>query len=198
MREVTDELEFMKEVYANRMESCNERYKEYQRKLHDMNEQVMKFERFVNENDSKRRKAEAKIKSEKKSIDLLVQQIQQETENLREKKIEKEQLENQLNKLRKYRDFLSQTVEQSKEDYEEIIDILNRHKTLVDAHSDLEVDCEIIKEKVDNLRQQMNLKREAAQNQILTKNNDVYILILLSINLLDSFITKECRRYSCI
>ncbi|CAM9403595.1 unnamed protein product, partial [Sphacelaria rigidula] len=62
MREVDDALDFMKDEYNTRMENCEQREAEFEQKQTDMREQVIKFEKFIQENDAKRARAEAKAK----------------------------------------------------------------------------------------------------------------------------------------
>lgn len=61
LREVSDSLAFMKEEYAQRIEACNDRQKEFLRRQADMKEKLLKFSRFIQENDTKRKKASAKL-----------------------------------------------------------------------------------------------------------------------------------------
>ena len=64
MREVDDALEFMKEEFASRMRACEERQREFERRQNEMKEQVTKFEKFIQENDAKRQRAEMKARAE--------------------------------------------------------------------------------------------------------------------------------------
>ena len=48
------------------MEDCEERRLAFETKQAKMREQVLKFEKFIQENDAKRLRAEAKAKSEQK------------------------------------------------------------------------------------------------------------------------------------
>ena len=75
MREVDEALELMKEEYKNRMEACEERRMQFELKQAKMREQVLKFEKFVQENDAKRQRAEAKAKSERKTYDQKCQEL---------------------------------------------------------------------------------------------------------------------------
>ena len=56
----------MKEEYKTRIEACEERQREFERRQSDMKEQVTKFEKFIQENDSKRQRAEMKARQEEK------------------------------------------------------------------------------------------------------------------------------------
>lgn len=64
MREIDDALDFMKEEFMQRMDACDARQRELERKQTEMKEQVARFEKFIKENDTKRTRAEVKTKSE--------------------------------------------------------------------------------------------------------------------------------------
>ena len=66
MREVDEALELMKDEYKRRMDFCEERRTIFEIGQSKMRDQVIKFEKFIQENDAKRRRAEAKIKDEKR------------------------------------------------------------------------------------------------------------------------------------
>ena len=69
MREVDESLELMKEEYKRRMDYCEERRLLFEAKQVKMRDQVIKFEKFIQENDAKRQRAEIKTKQEKKIYD---------------------------------------------------------------------------------------------------------------------------------
>ena len=64
MREVDDALDFMKDEFRKRMEACDERQREFEKKQLGMKEQVTRFEKFIQENDAKRKRAEKKRSEE--------------------------------------------------------------------------------------------------------------------------------------
>ena len=174
MREVDDALDFMKEEFQTRMDACEERQKEFERKQTGMKEQVAKFEKFIQENDAKRQRAEMKAKNERKALEQNEAKIKQLQEDLRKDNMSKEKSESELEKLKRYHEYLDSAVEYSGEEYEEIGDILNRYKTLVDANIDLKRIVEIGEKDMDELRQKLTgLKRET-QNTILVQNSEIH------------------------
>ena len=138
MREVDDALEFMKEEFQSRMYACEERQKEFERKQTYMKEQVARFEKFINENDAKKQRAEMKAKLEIRQCEQNDQKIRQLKAELEKNKELMHQREQELDKLEKYKDYLDSTVEASEEEYEEISDVLNRYRTLELANKDLQ------------------------------------------------------------
>ncbi|KDO29552.1 hypothetical protein SPRG_05508 [Saprolegnia parasitica CBS 223.65] len=165
LREVNDALEFMKEEYAQRVESCAERQREFERKQQDMRDQVSKFEKFIKENDSKRTRAELKAKTEHRSSE----------QNEYEKDVsQREALEKKRDQLLKYRTYLDSAVEASEQEYEEIADILNRYATLVDANKDLQVQVQSAESQIDRLRQELRTFKTEMENNILVQNSEIH------------------------
>lgn len=75
MREVDESLELMKKDHKKRMDECEERRIQFEIKQAKIREQVLKFEKFIQENDAKRLRAEAKAKLERKLHDEKVKEI---------------------------------------------------------------------------------------------------------------------------
>lgn len=76
----------MKKEYKRRIDTCEEKRLEFEKKQSRLREQVMKFEKFIQENDLKRTRADAKAKQEQK----LYQQNQSQLLSLQEKLVELE------------------------------------------------------------------------------------------------------------
>jgi hypothetical protein len=174
MREVDDALEFMKEEFASRMRACEERQREFERKQNDMKEQVTRFEKFIQENDAKRQRAVMKAKAEDKQAEQNNAKIKQLRVQLLNDEGQKETKERELDSLRKYKDYLDGTVEASEEEYEEISDVLNRHKTLEDANGDLQVLVSRGETLMDKKRMELLALNRETQNQILVHNSEIH------------------------
>jgi len=174
MREVDDALEFMKEEYTSRMQACEERQREFERKQNDMKEQVTRFEKFINENDAKKQRAEMKARVEHRQCEQNEQKIQQLRTELQKDEELKNKREAELDRLKKYKDYLDSTVEASEEEYEEINDVLNRYKTLEDANKDLQKTVSEGERWIDLMRQDVLLLTRETQNQILVHNSEIH------------------------
>lgn len=174
MQEVDDALEFMKEEYANRMEVCEERQAEFERKEQEMREQVARFEKFIKENDSKRMRAEVKEKAEHRAGQLNEAKKHQLLAQYQSDNAAKEQLEIRLACLHKYRSYLELVVDGSEEEYEEIGDILNRYSTLLDANEDLKTQVRTVESEMDVLRNKLRMLKLETQNQVLVQNSEIH------------------------
>lgn len=171
MREVDEALELMKDEYKRRMESCEERRTQFEFKQAKMREQVLKFEKFIQENDAKRQRAEAKAKQEKKLFEQKCQEMKFLEDKINELVLSQKELELQLLKKGCYREYLEQFLEAGDGSYEEVSDVLNRYKTLKDANADLMKHVDMLENDVDESRGKFqNLKMET-QNQLLVNNS---------------------------
>ncbi len=141
MKEVDNALELMKNDYKRRMDECEERRLSFENKQAKMRDQVLKFERFIQENDAKRLRAEAKAKAERKMYMEKMDEIAQKKDELLKLERAQEELKAELERRRCFRDFLENVVESSDKSsdmtYEEVPDVLNRYDVLTTANDDL-------------------------------------------------------------
>jgi hypothetical protein len=177
MKEVDNALELMKNDYKRRMDDCEERRISFENKQAKMRDQVLKFERFIQENDHKRMRAEAKSKAERKLYMEKLDEIEKLKESLLKLQKSKEELQLQLQLRRCFRDYLENIVESSDKTsdmtYEEVPDVLNRYDVLTAANDDL-VTVEGVQDlKVDEYRKKLQLLQQQAQNIELTGNSEL-------------------------
>jgi hypothetical protein len=175
MKEVDNALELMKSDYKRRMDECEERRISFEAKQGKMRDQVLKFEKFIQENDSKRMRAESKAKAERK---LYVEKM----EEIEKKKIEHARLEREQLCLKKefefrrcFRDYLEKVVEQASTDmtYEEVPEVLNRYDVLTAANDDL-VNVESAQDaEVDEYRKKLQALMMESNNIELTRNSQL-------------------------
>lgn len=172
MREVDDALEITKKSYKKRIEECEERRMLFEAKQSKMREQVLRFERFIQENDAKRVRAEAKIKAEKALYLEKCKEIQQLNERLEAlEQLQKAQMED-LKRRSCYKAYLESIVEEKGDQgYEEISDILNRHRSLVEANEDLMISSAKLEKQVDDLSKKLSIMKTEKQNTLLVINS---------------------------
>lgn len=175
MHEVDDSLDFMKGEYQARMEACDDRQRDFQKRQTEMKEQVTKFEKFIQENDSKRTRAEVKFKQEAKFVSLKSQELSNAKGELKKAEDDQTALIESLRQLRKYRDYLEVTVEVAEDGtYEEIWDLLNRHKTLKTANHQLMDHVQHHEAQIDALRNELYTLNSAHTNQQLVQNSLIH------------------------
>jgi hypothetical protein len=174
MREVDEALDFMKEEFKQRMEACDERQRLFELKQSEMKEQVARFEKFVQENDGKRARAEQKTKLEAKLRLQQEEKLGELQERLREMQRERESLEHDLDALRPYQRYLEAAVDASEGEYEEIPDILNRYKTLRGANLDLTRLVGEGERGMDSVRADLTALRRETANAVLVRNSEIH------------------------
>jgi hypothetical protein len=173
MREVDDALEFMKEEYATRMQACEERQRDFERKQNEMKDQVARFEKFIQENDAKLKRAKQKAAAEQKACKQCegkIAELTTQAGSLSQSKAEKIA---EVERLLKFRTYLERTVEASEEQYPESDDILSRHKTLEEANEDLQERVNSGSVEMDRARADLaDLQREST-TKVLVMNSRV-------------------------
>ncbi|KAF1320004.1 Coiled-coil domain-containing protein 42, partial [Globisporangium splendens] len=174
MREIDDALGFMKEEYVQRMEACETRQRELDRKQSEMKEQVTRFEKFIKENDTKRTRAKIKTKTEHRLAEVNEQRKWQLMQQLEKDLKERDALEKKRDQLLKYRQYLEAIVDASDGEYEEIGDILNRYATLVDTNNDLKGQVRNTEVETDQLRQKIRALKIEMQNLVLVQDSNIH------------------------
>eukprot|EP01041_Mallomonas_annulata_P010582 gene10582-22081_t len=171
MREVDEALELMKEEYKNRIDVCEERRQQFEQKQAKMREQVLKFEKFIQENDAKRQRAEIKAKQERKLYEQKCQELGALALKIEELEADQRNLDEELEQRSCYRQYLEKVIEVGDHGYEEISDLLNRYKTLQDANNDLMKHVQVNDVEIDILRQKLQALKMETQNQLLVSNS---------------------------
>ncbi|CAM9150943.1 unnamed protein product, partial [Choristocarpus tenellus] len=183
MREVDDALEFMKDEYNTRMGNCDQREAEFEQKQMEMRDQVLKFEKFIQENDAKRTRAETKAKQEHRILDQRAQELRKLEKELASAMDEERKLKEQRHRLKRYQEYLLGTVSSSEQDVEEINDLLNRQvttgknriwfHTLSEANKDLMKLCEDGDSAYERRRAETQQYRQDKQNEVLVTNSEL-------------------------
>ena len=173
MREVDDALEFMKEEFAARMQACEERQRDFERKQGEMKDNVARFEKFIQENDTKLKRAQMKSVTERRACEECEKQIKALTLELDKLKAKRDQSRVDVERFQKYRTYLEKTVEESEDAYPEPEDIVNRHNTLVGAHEDLQAQVQNGAREMDVLRTELQTLQRATQNEVLVMTSDI-------------------------
>ena len=166
MKEVDDALELMKRDYKHRMDACEERRLQFELKQAKMREQVLKFEKFIQENDAKRLRAEARAKQERKLYEERCKEISTIMLDIDSLEQQQRTLLEEVARRSCHRAYLELVVEVNDE-YEEVADVLNRHRTLVDANADLAARELEQSEEVEDLRGKVETLKLSAQNTLL-------------------------------
>jgi hypothetical protein len=172
MKEVDDALELMKRDYKRRMDECEERRLQFELKQAKMREQVLKFEKFIQENDAKRLRAETKARQERKNYEDKCKEISSIMLEIDQLEKKQRDLLEELARRSCHREYLERIVEVG-DDFEEVGDILKRHETLVNANDDLAARASEQDGEVEQLRIKVESLRMSAQNSLLVGTSQV-------------------------
>jgi len=174
MREVDEALELMKQEYKRRMDGCEERRESFEAKQQKMRDQVIKFEKYIQENDAKRLRAEMKAKQEHKMYEQKCQELEQLGQKISELQIAEKQLQADLISKNSYTSYLEVCLETTRGDgggFEEVSDLLKRYYTLKQSNYDLMLTVQKQEKSLDVTSGQHQSLRTEQQNQLLVNNS---------------------------
>ncbi|XP_036382172.1 coiled-coil domain-containing protein 42 homolog [Megalops cyprinoides] len=175
LEEVERSLTAQKEEFQMRMERLRQRRAELAVKEEQLKESLLKFDKFVKENDSKCNRAKKKACADKE----LVRQKEQEIECL-EKEIavlmaRKEMLQERVQRKAVYWEFLTNVIKRSKK-FEEIRELLGRFDTLLATREQLLVKESEGQEHFEAQRLRLRRFVEEQSNLVLHRNNQLSAL----------------------
>ena len=162
-----------KEEFARREDAFRRREEGLRKKDLELQESLIKFNKFLQENESKRTRAEKRASEEAKQREAKEKDIKRLRGDLREMNEQSEKLKKTVNANKKYQDYLDKVQLKESEDYPEISDLLNRYKTLQDANEDLTKNSRLKEEENETNRTEFSTYTKVRTNEILNRNNDI-------------------------
>jgi uncharacterized membrane protein YgcG len=173
MFEVQEALNAQNEEFTRREDAFRRREEGLRRKDLELQESLIKFNKFLQENESKRNRALKRANDERKQREQKDIEIKRYEIQLRDKMIEEQILKREVEKNLKYQEYLENVVHYLSKDFPEISDVLNRYRTLKDVNIYLNE-----KQKADDLKNEITqrdflLFRKENENVILNYGNEV-------------------------
>ncbi|XP_033111580.1 coiled-coil domain-containing protein 42 homolog [Anneissia japonica] len=175
MSEVEQALAAQKEEFQMKMESLQQRREELERKEYQLKESLLKFDKFLKENDSKRARAVKKALDEKDLKKTKDKEIVRLLEEKKELEKQRDKFLKKLDKRRVFNTFLDRVLE-SAEEFQESRDVIARYETLVATHKDLMDKASRSQDSVDGHRAELMKFTEEKNNEILSYNNQLATL----------------------
>ncbi|KAJ1396274.1 hypothetical protein B484DRAFT_458923 [Ochromonadaceae sp. CCMP2298] len=173
MFEVQEALNSQKEEFSRREDAFRRREDGLRRKDLELQESLIKFNKFLQENESKRNRALKRSAEEKKQRELKEKEIEKLKTQLTSRKKEESLQKLEVEKNLKYQDYLENVVLTMSKFFPEISDILNRYKTLRDANVHLIEKHKGQEAQNDNMqREYVNLKK-SSENTVLNNTNAI-------------------------
>lgn len=173
MFEVQEALNSQKEEFSRREDAFRRREDGLRRKDLELQDSLIKFNKFLQENESKRNRALKRATEERKQRELKEQEIEKLEAQLRSKLKEETILKDELEKNLKYQDYLDNVVQTMSKYFPEIPDILNRYKTLRDANSYLIDKHHHDEGSFDNTQNDYGGYKKSKENQVLNDGNAI-------------------------
>lgn len=172
MSEVEQALATQKEEFQMKMETLQQRRDELERKEQQLKESLLKFDKFLKENDLKRARALKKTKAEQelgrqkdKEIDRLSQEIDQLKSVVTEQKSE-------ISRYKIYQKFMERVLEYSDE-FDEAHSVIARYDTLHATREDLLSTEHNSQDAIEVERAGLLKFVEDKSNEILGYNNEL-------------------------
>jgi len=173
MFEVQEALDAQKEEFSRREDAFRRREEALRKKDLELQESLIKFNKFLQENESKRNRAIKRASDERKQREQKEAEITRLHEQLAQKMEDELALKKQVAQNTKYQEYLNNVVEFVTEDYHEIQELLNRYQTLKDANHDLSDRQRAHEQENEDKRVSFSNFQKERANMILNANNEI-------------------------
>ena len=174
MFEVQEALSAQKEEFNRREDAFRRREDALKRKDLELQESLIKFNKFLQENETKKNRALKRAGEEKKQREQKEIEIKRFKTQLEQKMREESVLKLELERNMKYQDFLDSLVQSMSKFFPEgISDVLNRYKTLRDANTYLLEKQQADEATNENTMREFTTFKKTKENEILNSNNEI-------------------------
>lgn len=173
MFEVQEALNSQKEEFSRREDAFRRREDGLRRKDLELQDSLIKFNKFLQENESKRNRALKRATEERKQKEVKEVEIEKLEAQLKQKLRDEAILKEELEKNIKYQDYLDNVVQTLSKFFPEIPDILNRYKTLRDANTYLIEKHHADEGSHDNTQRDFLTFKKFKENRILNDGNAI-------------------------
>ncbi|KAM9842949.1 uncharacterized protein CCDC197 [Aulostomus maculatus] len=183
------ELEELKKLRALKREefkSCVEalalRRSDLELKQRQTKEKAMKFEKFMSENEMKRRRALKKYEAAQEQNVLKQKEIEDLTKQLQHLQARKQVLKERMSKYKIYEDYLMKTLDYLPGAFLEsgseslVMPIIQRHETLSITHQELLQRLGHLEEEVERSQRQLQTMKQGHSIKKLMANKELYEL----------------------
>merc|ERR1719159_1924142 len=172
MYEVQDALETHKARYAKEEEQFRKKEEQLRAKDLQLQHQLFRFNKFLQDNEAKRRRAESRAADEAAQIKAREEEIRDLEKQLEESKQLCAELDEEVTRNMKYEEFLD-LVKDSCQEYSEIQDLVTRFETLESAHKDLMELQTSSDTKIESLRNEYQAYQKDTDMEMLAMTNKV-------------------------
>ena len=160
------------EEFQRREATFQRREEMLKKKDLELQESLIKFHKFLQENDSKRNRAEKKQLDEKKQKHIKEAEIIRLHGEVEKQKEKRGQMMEEVKKMSQYQGFLDSVLE-VEEEYPEIADLLARYETLSAARADLIKRQDSAADQNERERKELQEFMQVQTDKILNYNNQI-------------------------
>ncbi|KAJ6659066.1 hypothetical protein lerEdw1_019369 [Lerista edwardsae] len=159
-----------KEEFQLKMENLQLRRQELERKEEQLKKAILKFDKFLKENNAKRNRALKKAKEEQQETARRGEEVERLREDVAQLRTVKEKLQQRLEAHKAFPEYLQKILEKT-EQFQEIPELIGRFQTLVATQAAL-VQRELEgREAVAEEQARLQEYVEESSNQVLQQNN---------------------------
>lgn len=176
MYEVHEAFEAQKEEFKKQETQFKQQESEIRNRDLQIQEDLIKFCRYLQENESKKTRAEKRFVDEQKTRLTKEQEIRDLNLQLQELQRNSAKLERKVNSLKKYEEYLDLVYKTYPDQYTDMNEIINRYKQLETSNKTLETNHAEIEKKLEKLRNEAQYFEKEMTNEILQLNNDIATL----------------------
>eukprot|EP00759_Apiculatamorpha_spiralis_P020426 PhF_6_TR25792/c0_g1_i1/m.36385 len=165
MKEVQDLLREKREDYQNRMAAVHDKEEELKKKRADLQERLINFYRFIQENQVKRNRALSRFEQEKTHKEQKHAIIVQLNEDLRHNEQEKHEMREKYHKYLRYQKYLDDVMNYNEDNYTDQNDIIVRGKTLEDNHRELQQRRKFLEREKEDQKTLLGTKKKRKEEE---------------------------------
>jgi len=172
MYEVQDALENQKARFAKEEEHFKKKEEQLRAKDLHLQHQLVRFNKFLQDNEAKRRRAETRAQEEAAQIRQKEEEIRDLENQLEESRQTCADLEEEVARNMKYEEFLER-VKDTGDEYNEIQDLVTRYETLESANKDLKEVASMTDNQIEELRKEFLEYKQRKEMEMLEMNTRV-------------------------
>jgi chromosome segregation ATPase len=142
----------------------------------EVQQDLIKSNQFLQENELKRAKAKKKYEDELKLKRQKEEKIEQLNHEIKDLRATAARLEKKVARMKKYEDFLEKVKEKNPDDFPDISDIHGRYTTLKNSHEDLTNKRTRLEEEHQEIKRRRDQYEKERKDELMELNIDIAVL----------------------
>jgi DNA repair exonuclease SbcCD ATPase subunit len=172
--EVQEALEQKRKEYRERMDQVKQREEQLKVKRAELQEKLITFYKFIQDNELKRNRANKKAAAEEKAKQERHSQIVELSEKLKRLELEKHQSREKYQRYVKYEKYLTDVLQHGdNEEYQDANGIIQRWQTLEDNKKMLQKRKTDLETELEKRKTSLSLKRQRKKNDAVELQNQL-------------------------